>query len=158
MRGLPGGAGVEPVVANVSPWRSNWSTSTIGKHLPSLYKRFNFRTYLAAWTKHGLSCRWPFHVRQVLSQDSHCFTCRDAECIVVPVLSSTRAGRLHQRPMMPPVSQLIDNFALSHALRRPVIFSDCGKQTGLGRYARCGDWLSYCPFRTRWLCRLFFKV
>ena len=57
--------------------------STIGKHLPSLFKRFNFR-HICSLDDHEY-LQMAFHVRQVLSQDSHCYL-QDAECIDVPVL------------------------------------------------------------------------
>ena len=57
--------------------------STIGKHLPSLYKRFNFR-HICSLDEHEY-LQMAFHVSQVLSQDSHCYL-QDAECIDVPVL------------------------------------------------------------------------
>lgn len=56
---------------------------TIGKHLPSLFKRFNFR-HICSLDDHEY-LQMAFHVRQVLSQDSHCYL-QDAECIDVPVL------------------------------------------------------------------------
>ncbi|MBQ0742242.1 MAG: alpha/beta hydrolase [Pseudomonas sp.] len=56
---------------------------TIGKHLPSLFKRFNFR-HICSLDDHEY-LQMASHVRQVLSQDSHCYL-QDAECIDVPVL------------------------------------------------------------------------
>lgn len=57
--------------------------SHIGKHLPSLYKRFNFR-HICSLDEHEY-LQMAFHVRQVLRQDSHCYL-QDAECIDVPLL------------------------------------------------------------------------
>lgn len=56
---------------------------TIGKHLPSLYKRFNFR-HVASLDEHEYQ-QMAFHLQQVLHQGSHCYL-KDAECINVPVL------------------------------------------------------------------------
>ncbi|WP_022963177.1 alpha/beta fold hydrolase [Halopseudomonas pelagia] len=57
--------------------------NTIGKHLPSLYKRFNFR-HICSLDEHEY-LQMAAHVRQVLSLDSHCYL-QDAECIDIPML------------------------------------------------------------------------
>ncbi|MFN3578933.1 MAG: alpha/beta fold hydrolase [Pseudomonas sp.] len=57
--------------------------AAIGKHLPSLYKRFNFR-HISSLDEHEY-LQMASHVRQVLNQDAHCYL-EDAECIDVPVL------------------------------------------------------------------------
>ncbi len=57
--------------------------STIGKHLPSLFKRFNER-HVSSLDEHEYR-QMHFHVNEVLTQDTHCYvSCADA--IEVPLL------------------------------------------------------------------------
>ncbi|MCU1752020.1 alpha/beta fold hydrolase [Pseudomonas sp. 6D_7.1_Bac1] len=57
--------------------------STIGKHLPSLFKRFNHR-HVCSLAEHEYR-QMHFHVNEVLTQDTHCYVaCADA--IEVPLL------------------------------------------------------------------------
>ncbi len=57
--------------------------STIGKHLPSLFKRFNER-HVSSLDEHEYQ-QMHFHVNEVLTQDTHCYvSCADA--IEVPLL------------------------------------------------------------------------
>lgn len=85
--------------------------STIGKHLPSLYKRFNFR-HICSLDEHEY-VQMGFHVRQVLNQDSHCYL-QDAECIDIPMLFVN--GALDEYTSAQDArqfSQLIDNCQFS---------------------------------------------
>jgi len=57
--------------------------STIGKHLPSLFKRFNHR-HVSSLAEHEYR-QMHFHVNEILTQDIHCYSvCADA--IEVPML------------------------------------------------------------------------
>lgn len=57
--------------------------STIGKHLPSLFKRFNHR-HVSSLAEHEYR-QMHFHVNEILTQDIHCYAvCADA--IEVPLL------------------------------------------------------------------------
>jgi rhamnosyltransferase subunit A len=57
--------------------------STIGKHLPSLFKRFNHR-HVSSLAEHEYR-QMHFHVNEVLTQDTHCYVaCADA--IEIPLL------------------------------------------------------------------------
>ncbi len=57
--------------------------STIGKHLPSLFKRFNHR-HVSSLAEHEYR-QMHFHVNEILTQDIHCYAaCADA--IDVPLL------------------------------------------------------------------------
>jgi pimeloyl-ACP methyl ester carboxylesterase len=57
--------------------------STIGKHLPSLFKRFNHR-HVSNLAEHEYR-QMHFHVNEVLTQDTHCYVaCADA--IEIPLL------------------------------------------------------------------------
>jgi len=57
--------------------------NTIGKHLPSLFKRFNFR-HVSSLAEHEYT-QMHFHINEVLTQDTRCYvTCADA--IEVPLL------------------------------------------------------------------------
>jgi rhamnosyltransferase subunit A len=57
--------------------------STIGKHLPSLFKRFNYR-HVSSLTEHEYR-QMHFHVNEVLTQDTHCYVAC-AAAIEVPLL------------------------------------------------------------------------
>ncbi|RJG09315.1 alpha/beta hydrolase [Pseudomonas cavernicola] len=57
--------------------------TTIGKHLPSLFKRFNYR-HVSSLAEHEYM-QLHFHIREVLTQDTQCYVaCADA--IEVPLL------------------------------------------------------------------------
>jgi|SRR5471030_2739085 len=57
--------------------------STIGKHLPSLFKRFNYR-HVSSLAEHEYR-QMHFHVNEVLNQDTHCYVAC-AAAIEVPLL------------------------------------------------------------------------
>ncbi|UVJ46431.1 alpha/beta hydrolase [Pseudomonas sp. LS1212] len=60
-----------------------WINSTIGKHLPSLFKRFNHR-HVSSLAEHEYR-QMHFHVNEVLARDTACYlACANA--IEVPVL------------------------------------------------------------------------
>ncbi|PMV97151.1 MULTISPECIES: alpha/beta fold hydrolase [unclassified Pseudomonas] len=57
--------------------------NTIGKHLPSLFKRFNYR-HISSLAEHEYR-QMHFHINEVLTQDTQCYVdCADA--IEVPLL------------------------------------------------------------------------
>jgi pimeloyl-ACP methyl ester carboxylesterase len=57
--------------------------STIGKHLPSLFKRFNHR-HVSSLAEHEYR-QMHFHVNEVLTQDTHCYVAC-ANAIDIPLL------------------------------------------------------------------------
>jgi rhamnosyltransferase subunit A len=57
--------------------------NTIGKHLPSLFKRFNLR-HVSSLAEHEYR-QMHFHINEVLTQDTHCYIAC-AEAIEIPLL------------------------------------------------------------------------
>ncbi|RJG09301.1 alpha/beta hydrolase [Pseudomonas cavernicola] len=57
--------------------------TTIGKHLPSLFKRFNYR-HVSSLAEHEY-LQLHFHIREVLTQDTQCYVAC-AEAIDIPLL------------------------------------------------------------------------
>ncbi|PKM05056.1 MAG: alpha/beta hydrolase [Gammaproteobacteria bacterium HGW-Gammaproteobacteria-6] len=57
--------------------------ATLGQHLPSLYKRFNFR-HVCSLAEHEY-LQMAHHIEQILEQESHCYM-KDAELITTPLL------------------------------------------------------------------------
>ncbi len=75
--------GVQRLIACDRTGVADLINETIGQHLPSLYKRYNFR-HISSLDDHEY-LQMAFHVNQVLKQDTSCYM-SNAERIDVPVL------------------------------------------------------------------------
>jgi len=77
------------------PQVGNLVNDTLGKHLPSLFKRFNYR-HVSTLAEHEYA-QMHFHIDQVLTGDPECYL-KATQRIDIPVLSSMASGTNTPQP------------------------------------------------------------
>ena len=95
--------------------------NTIGKHLPSLFKRFNYR-HVSSLAEHEYG-QMHFHISDVLHSDRQCYLERGEKDQRASAVSKRRMGRIHRRRRCASVRQPRGTEHLHHRCKPPGIFS-----------------------------------